>query len=126
MATQSQGIKSADRTSSVHIFVPRWMDQKNTNAQNSNAKALLSRTSDSRAHWTALCSDAPAAPVVSNGIDLLRLSTSRTWRTELFLLYQKKFDAIFYPGVTWADDFGLSLRALTRRRVPVIATLEGI
>jgi glycosyltransferase involved in cell wall biosynthesis len=126
MATRTTPRTYEDRNSPIHIFVPRWMDQKNTNAQNSNAKALLSRMSDSRARWTSLCSDEPAQRVVNNGIDLLRLSTSRTWRTELFLSYQKTFGAIFYPGVTWADEFGLALRALTGRRVPVIATLEGI
>jgi glycosyltransferase involved in cell wall biosynthesis len=117
---------SGQRTSPIRIFVPRWMDANNTNAQNSNAKALLSRMSDPRAQWTAVCSDEPDRQVVNNGVRLLLLSTSRTWRSELFLSYQRGFDSIFYPGVTWADDLGLLARSVTGRHIPLIATLEGI
>jgi glycosyltransferase involved in cell wall biosynthesis len=51
---------------------------------------------------------------------------SRLWKQQLALEYQSGCDAIFYPGVDWADEFGLKLRKLSGRRVPVIATIEGI
>ncbi len=110
----------------VHIFVPRWMNRANNNAQNANAKALLSRFSSSTAHWTAIYSDDPVESVTNNGIDLIRLSHSRWWQFELLLAYQRTFDAIFYPGVMWPDEFGIKLQHLVRRRIPRIATMEGI
>jgi glycosyltransferase involved in cell wall biosynthesis len=109
----------------VHVFVPRWMDGSDTNAQNSNARALLSRFSDPRARWMALRSD-PVDFASRNGCEALHISRSRWWELELALFYQTKFDAVFYPGPHWGDLAGLRLRSLSGRRVPVIATLEGI
>jgi glycosyltransferase involved in cell wall biosynthesis len=109
----------------VRIFVPRWMDQRNTNAQNSNARALLSRFSNDRAHWTAVCSHKAAAAMPS-GIELVPMSSSRLWSCRLALAYQRQYDAIFYPGPHWADEFGIRARLLFRRRAPTIATIEGI
>ena len=50
------------------IFVPRWVDQANTNAQISNAKAMLSRFSNPNVQWTALNYETPdpAVAVRSN------------------------------------------------------------
>jgi glycosyltransferase involved in cell wall biosynthesis len=48
------------------------------------------------------------------------------WRYQLALAYQSRFDVIFYPGVDWADDFGLKVRRLSGRHTPIIATIEGI
>jgi glycosyltransferase involved in cell wall biosynthesis len=109
------------------IFVPRWMDQTNTNAQNSNAKAMLSRFSDPRARWIAVCGeDAPEQVRRNPAVAIHSISTSRLWPYQLALKYQSTFDAIFYPGPSWADKAGSVLRRLTGRNVPVIATLEGI
>ncbi len=110
----------------LHIFVPRWMNRTNTNAQNSNAKALLSRFCDPRARWTAICSDEPADSIIKNGIETVRVSRSRWWKYQLTLSYQLRFDVIFYPGVHWADELGMTIRRLSGRRTPVIATIEGI
>ncbi len=110
----------------VRVFVPRWMDRTNTNAQNSNARALLSRFSDPRAGWTAICSGEPADSVTKNGIRTVTLTRSRVWQYELALSYQSPFDAIFYPGPHWGDEAGIRVRRLTGRRAPVIATIEGI
>jgi glycosyltransferase involved in cell wall biosynthesis len=110
----------------VRVFVPRWMDRSNTNAQNSNAKALLSRFSDPRASWTTISSEEPADSVRRNGCRVLHVSRSRWWPLELALLYQASFDAVFYPGPHWGDEAGLKIRTLVGRRTPVIATLEGI
>ncbi len=76
----------------LHIFVPRWMNRTNTNAQNSNAKALLSRFCDPRARWTAICSDEPADSIIKNGIETVRVSRSRWWKYQLTLSYQLRFD----------------------------------
>ena len=113
--------------SPFRFFVPRWMDRSNTNAQNSNARAMLSRFSDARAHWIAVYGNEPAEAVSRNEIvETYRISRSRLWQSQLALAYQSKVDAVFYPGPHWADKVGLKLRRLTGRHTPVIATLEGI
>ncbi len=111
---------------SVHIFVPRWMNRSITNAQNSNARALLSRFSDSRARWTAVGNDQLPEAVIRNGVKIVPLFRSRLWKYQLALTYQSRFDAIFYPGVGWEDELGMKIRRLSGRRTPVIATIEGI
>jgi len=113
-------------TSSLHIFVPRWMNRSDRNAQNSNAKALLSRFYDPYVRWTAIASDEPLPSTVKNRIEILRLSRSHLWPYELFLSYQKRFDAIFYPGVMWPDEFGLKMRRACGRGIPLIVTMEGV
>lgn len=110
----------------VHIFVPRWMNPSITNAQNSNARALLSRFSDSRARWTAIGNERPPDAVVKNGVSIIPLVRSRLWKYQLALAYQSRFDAIFYPGAEWPDEFGMRFRRLSGRSTPVIATIEGI
>ncbi|HET9406072.1 MAG TPA: glycosyltransferase family 4 protein [Candidatus Sulfotelmatobacter sp.] len=110
----------------VRIFVPRWMDQENTNAQNANARALLSRFSDPRARWTAVRSRESAPSVRQKNIYILPVSSTRFWHHRLALAYQSRFDAIFYPGHDWADELGIKMRRFARRRIPLIATMEGI
>lgn len=113
--------------STLRFFVPRWMDPSNANAQNSNARALLSRFSDPRARWIAVCGEEPPESVVKNGVvETHRIFRSRFWQCQLAFAYQTKFDAVFYPGPHWADKVGLTSRRLTGRHTPVIATLEGI
>jgi glycosyltransferase involved in cell wall biosynthesis len=113
--------------SPLRFFVPRWMDPSNVNAQNSNARALLSRFSNPGARWTAICSEELPGSVSKNGIvETHRIFRSRFWQIQLALAYQSKFDAVFYPGPHWADKVGLTCRRLSGRRTPVIATLEGI
>jgi glycosyltransferase involved in cell wall biosynthesis len=109
------------------VFTPRWMDENDTNAQNSNARAMLSRFSDPRACWIAVRGEDPPERILANpAVETHRLSTSRWWPFELALEYQWQFDAIFYPGPNWADKAGFLLRRFAGRGVPVIATLEGI
>jgi len=110
----------------VRVFVPRWMDASNTNAQNSNAKALLSRFSDPRVSWTAISSEEPSNSIRSSGHQVLRISRSRWWTLQLAMFYQNDYDAVFYPGPHGADEVGLRIRALLGRRVPIVATIEGI
>lgn len=110
----------------VHVFVTRWMDEKNTNSQNLSARGLLSRFRDPRARWTSVCSEAPAEYIRQNGIETIRLSSSRWAMLRLALAYQSKFNAIFYVGPHWGDEVGLKLRQLSRRHIPVIPTFEGV
>src|SRR5690349_21204681 len=110
----------------LQFFVPCWMDQGSTNAQNSNAKALLSRFKDARARWTAVCGDFPAELIRQNGIETIRLGSTRSWELRAILAYQAKVDGIFYPGPHWSDKMGIKVRGFSRRRIPVIATMEGV
>ena len=111
---------------SVRIFVPRWIDQRNTNAQNANARALLARFTAPHARWTAVCSQKSAVPRMPANLDLIPLSASRFWPHRLVMAYQRRCDAIFYPGPHWADEVGIKARCFTGRRTPLICTLEGI
>lgn len=103
------------------------MDQSNTNAQNSNARAMLSRFSDPHARWITVHGGEPPDSILANHIvETHRISPSRLWQFELALRYQLKFDAIFYPGPSWADMAGFKVRELIGRYAPVVTTLEGI
>ena len=110
----------------VRVFVPRWMDRTNTNAQNANARALLSRFRGAQACWTALASDGPADSILQNKVQIRTITRSRFWNLHLALRYQERFDAVFYPGPHWGDYAGLELRSLRGKPAPVIATMEGI
>ena len=111
----------------LRFFVPRWMNQTDTNAQNSNARALLSRFSDPRARWIAIHGEKPPESIRTNlAIKTHRISRTRLWHFELAWAYQTKCDAIFYPGASWADKAGFNARRVIGRHVPIIATLEGI
>jgi glycosyltransferase involved in cell wall biosynthesis len=114
-------------SSCLRFFVPRWMDRANLNAQNSNARSLLSRFSDARGEWIAISGSQPAESVRDNDLVKIRaISNSRFWQFELALAYQSKFDAVFYPGPHWGDEIGLQFRKISGRRNTVISTIEGI
>ncbi len=109
------------------ILVPRYIDAANTNAQNLNAKALLSRFASDRAKWIALHYNPPQVEVASSPrVELRKLCRTRLWQSHAVLLYQQNVDAIFYPGMEWMDLRGLQLRKLSGRQVPVIGTLEAL
>lgn len=111
----------------LRFFVPRWMDETDTNPQNSNARALLSRFSDPRARWIAIHGEKPPENIRTNlAIETHRISHTRFWHFELAWAYQTKCDAIFYPGPSWADKAGFNARRVIGRYVPIIATFEGI
>jgi glycosyltransferase involved in cell wall biosynthesis len=110
-----------------HLFVPRLMDAAQLNAQNNNARMLLSRWSLQHLNVTTLAYDAPDRGVVSRpGIHVVRLWRGRAWLAHLFLCYLRTYDALFYPGVTAEDAAGIRWRKRLRCRVPMIATLEGL
>lgn len=111
----------------IRIFVPRLIDAANTNAQNLNARALLSRFRQQTARWITTHYDAPDTTVAAaSQVEVTKLCRTRLWHSHMLLKYQQPVDAIFYPGMEWFDAQGLELRNLTGRRVPVVGTLEGL
>jgi len=109
------------------ILVPRWVDQTNTNAQISNARAMLSRFSNPDVQWmVSHYEQADPAVAERSNVKTRKLIHNGLWRCHTVLQYQATADAIFYPGGGWFEDWGLRLRRLTGRRVPVVATLEGL
>ena len=111
----------------IRIFVPRLIDSANTNAQNLNAKALLSRFRQPTARWITTHYHSPDASVTdASQVEVTRLCRTRLWHSHMLLKYQQPVDAIFYPGMEWFDALGLEIRNRTGRRVPVIGTLEGL
>lgn len=109
------------------VFVAQLVDAGINNPQVLNARALLSRVMEPGVDWIAPYYNAPDPELVGKeNIRLVKLCRWRFWQWHKCLLYQSQIDAIFYPGAYWFDDWGLRLRRLCGRRVPVIATLEGL
>ena len=111
----------------MQIIVPRLIDEANVNAQNLNARNLLSRFGGRKCRWHCVSYDRADPAVSSNAaVKVTRLARSRFWPWHMVLFYQHPADAIFYPGLDWFDRIGLQWRDRTRRSVPVLATLEGL
>jgi glycosyltransferase involved in cell wall biosynthesis len=109
------------------VLVPRFTDAVNVNAQNLNAKSLLTRFRDEAARWSAVHYYSPQEEVVrAPQVELTPLLPKQLWKPHLASWYQRGADAIFYPGPTWADEWGLRIRTMTGRKVPLISTLEGL
>ena len=90
-------------------------------------RALLPRFSDRSTEWVTLhYSEPDSALEVAPNVRLVRLLRSRLWKLHKFAFYQRPADAIFYPGAYWFDDLALRCRRWTCRRVPIVATLEGL
>ena len=111
----------------ARILVPRLVDAAQTNAQNLNAKALLSRFCNPSHQWIAAHYNDPHSAVANNPrVALARLWRGRLWPWRMTTLYLGQVDAIFYPGFEWFDDLALKLRSRFARCVPIIATFEGL
>ena len=111
----------------MQVLVPQVTDAANNNAQALNVRALLPRFADPSAKWATLHYGPPdSALVVAPNVRLVRLLRTRLWKLHKFAFYQRRADAIFYPGAYWFDDLALRARRWTSRRVPVVATLEGL
>jgi glycosyltransferase involved in cell wall biosynthesis len=109
------------------IFIPRWMDADNLNAQNKNAQLLLRHWPASDWHITTLAYNAPNKMVSARkDIEIVRLWRRHGWMPNLFLRYLRQYDLVFYPGVHAADAAGLWWRRRLGFRAPVVATLEGL
>lgn len=114
-------------SSRKRILVPRWMDRENVNPQNTNAQNILARIPRGAFDALAFNFHQPRADVRSNpAIELIQLWRSRLWRLRAGLAYLQRLDAIFYPGPEFHDAAGILLRDISGRRVPVVATLEGL
>src|SRR5512133_624572 len=111
----------------LEILVPRWADAQNTNPQNLNAVAMLSRFTRPEAKWRTFFYHSPAPSVASSrSVGMVKLWRTRLWKYHVAALYQRSVDAIFYPGVEWEDKFGLNLRGISGRKIPLIATVESL
>jgi glycosyltransferase involved in cell wall biosynthesis len=109
------------------ILVPRFVDASNTNAQNLNAKALLSRFSDHNYTWVTTYYDTPDTLVVANkDVKLQRLWRRHFWPLSMFLFYMQRADALFYPdGVPYAINALLARKKL-HSKSPIIGTMESL
>lgn len=111
----------------TRVIVPRLVDEANINAQNLNARSLLSRFGGRHCEWHCVrYGKADPAVSASPTVKITRLAPWRLWPWHMALFYQQHADAIFYPGVEWFDPIGLRWRDRLRRSIPVIATLEGL
>jgi glycosyltransferase involved in cell wall biosynthesis len=109
------------------ILVPRLLDAAQFNAQNLNAKAILSRVNSEEIKWLATHYDAPDPTVRDNAhVELVKLWRWRFWKLRMFLFYLQTADALFYPGVELVDSTGWRWRKRLYPDIPIIATLEGL
>jgi hypothetical protein len=98
------------------VFVPRFVDADNVNAQNLNAKALLSHFTGP-INWVALHSwSSHPDPAVANSprVACVRLWPNRFSTAHIFLLYQERADAVFYPTLVSLDAAALHWGRRTR------------
>ncbi len=111
----------------MKVIVPRLVDEDNLNAQNLNARGMLSRFGREKCEWHCACyGKADPAVAANRAVKVTKLARWRFWPWHMALFYQQSADAIFYPGLEWFDRIGLQWRDRTRRSIPVIATLEGL
>jgi glycosyltransferase involved in cell wall biosynthesis len=111
----------------LNILVPRLVDADNYNAQNLNAKALLSRFESPDVNWHTFYYNTPDPAVsIRKNVRCHRLIHGRFWRWHATLKYLRRFNAIFYPGNECFDARALKWRTWMGRKIPVIATLEGL
>jgi glycosyltransferase involved in cell wall biosynthesis len=109
------------------ILVPRLLDADNINAQNLNARALLSRFSTASVCWQALVDEAGDPAVLRNPlVEAEQLWSGRAWQLRHWLFYLQRADALFYPGREAVDARALRAAKWLYPRRPVIATLEGL
>lgn len=111
----------------IRVLVPRILDAAQLNAQNLNAKAILSRVDCEDIEWQATYYDAPDPAVGNNGyVKLVKLWRWRFWKLRMFLFYLQPADVLFYPGGEAVDSAGWRWRKLLYPHAPIIATLEGL
>jgi len=107
------------------IFVPRFIDSNNTNAQNLNAKQLLGLFKKNQ--WKAIYYNSPDRQLWDqSNIHLFKLASGRMWTLSLIKHYLSHYSAVFYPGKERHDIIALKLRHLLKKQGPVISTIEGI
>jgi len=120
-------VKTRSESPVLNIVIPRVVDEGNLNAQNINAKAMLSRFSSSGCRWLATHYDKPDPDVAANpNVSLTRLWRRRLWLPRMWLHYVRSADAVFYPGNEPIDLLGIRWSRRLRLNRPIIATLEGL
>ncbi|WP_136516325.1 glycosyltransferase family 4 protein [Geomonas edaphica] len=111
----------------IKILVGEWCDEHSNNAQTLNTKELLSRFNDSRMQWYVPYYKAPDRRLLNKqNVVPFRMTRKRTYSFYKTLYYTLKADALFYPNLSGFQLQLLRLRKLFGKRVPVIATLEGL
>ncbi|MBI3675214.1 MAG: glycosyltransferase family 4 protein [Proteobacteria bacterium] len=110
------------------IFFARSADLHNFNAQAKNTQAILRHWRNREVRPSVVAFGEPDSAVASNpNVEVISLRNDRWWRLAFFTTYLRSFDAIFYPGLHHRVDWlALRTRALTGRKIPIIATLEGL
>jgi glycosyltransferase involved in cell wall biosynthesis len=110
------------------ILVARSVDEANFNAQAKNAQNILRYWSSAHYRPSGLVFSSPAQAVVDNpNVDIVRIRSNRLWRIALLATYMGGWRGIFYPGLHHrADWLALKVRSVMGRRIPVIATMEGL
>ena len=110
------------------ILFARSIDTDNLNAQSGNAREILRRWRSHEWRPSVLSFREPDSVVAANpNVDIIRLRPDRWWRIKLFEIYQRPFDAIFYPGLHHrADYLALRARKTLGRSIPVVSTIEGL
>lgn len=115
------------RARSFNILVPRFIDADNHNAQNLNAKALLSRFESPNVTWHAFHYGAPDPAVLERkNVRCHQLIRGGLWKVHAQALYQGQFDGIVYPGNECFDAHALKWRARLGLGRPIVATFEGV
>jgi glycosyltransferase involved in cell wall biosynthesis len=110
------------------ILVGRSVDGANFNAQAKNAQNILRHWSSAQYRPSGVAFSSPEQAVADNpNVDIVRIRSNRLWRIALFATYMGGWRGIFYPGLHHrADWLALKVRLIMGRRIPVIATMEGL
>lgn len=109
------------------VVLGQLLDEGNHNAQVANAVSILEHCPRGSFAWRVPYYERPAMRLHDRpDVRFTRLVRGTLWRAHKALFYQKSADLLFYPGPYWFDALGLGLRRWTGRRVPVVATLEGL
>ena len=109
------------------ILLPRLLDADNLNAQATNAKALLERWQMEDFQIRTFFSRLPDEKLLNRkNVELVKVLPWRFWRFSIAIEYQRDIRGVFYPHMTLENDLSWRLRDLTQRRVPIIATIEGL
>jgi len=109
------------------IFVPRLMDDAQLNPQNKNAQAILARWDSNYCKCRTLTYGPASSDVIRNHkVRVRKLWRRRLWLIDLFLQYLRYADLIFYIGGHPFEHSALRWRSRLCRRIPVVATIEGL
>lgn len=111
----------------LRVLIPRIIDESNLNAQVLNIKSLIKYGVFSRLSLIVPYYDRlDVAARMATTVKPFRLWRWRFWHWHLFFRLQGSVDALLYPTADAEADYGWRFRDFCGRRIPVIATLEGL